>query len=253
MVVMLDGTYTELGPQVAPALFGYLIGMACAVASFLFGRHVHGFWRLLHPTPELPSLPEVGTEGSPDPEAADEESDKKKQKRKQPLLECVFLCIGIRVSPFVLYAALLAVFVVADAREGILFYRKLWLTMLLGPCGALLRWRLAKYNASRGPWPQLAWMPWGTLAANLSAALVSVAAEVCESRYVHQGEPGYAWISSVLPAIETGFAGSLSTVSTFVKEIVDMPSPLHAHAYWIVSMVSAMLLGLAVYSPIARS
>ena len=49
MVAMLDGTDTELGHQVAPALFGYLIGVAGAVSSFIFGRQVYDWLLTLHP------------------------------------------------------------------------------------------------------------------------------------------------------------------------------------------------------------
>ena len=37
----MDGTDTELGSQVVPALFGYAIGMGCALWSFSIGGRVH--------------------------------------------------------------------------------------------------------------------------------------------------------------------------------------------------------------------
>ena len=39
MVVMLDGSYCELGSQVVPVLFGYMVGLMGATCGFQFGRH----------------------------------------------------------------------------------------------------------------------------------------------------------------------------------------------------------------------
>jgi len=264
MVAMMDGTYTDLGPQVAPALFGYLIGVACAVSSFLFGRHVHGWWRLVHAPP--PSLPEpdsldagvvMAENGSLSPEGANQQSCR---RGRIDAKECSTSCretfsvfIGIRVSPFLLLALLLAAFFTADFVEGIPFYRKMWMSSLLSPFGTVLRWKLSKLNAARGPWEALSWVPWGTFAANMIAVVISLVMEGLELRYVHPGINGYEWLVAVLPAIETGFAGSLSTVSTFVKEIVDMESPGQQFVYTWGSLALAMLVGLLCYSPIVRS
>ena len=43
MVVMLDGTYCELGSQVVAVFFGYAIGLMGAMASFRFGKRC-GLW-----------------------------------------------------------------------------------------------------------------------------------------------------------------------------------------------------------------
>jgi len=250
MVVMLDGTDTELGPQVAPALFGYIIGVCCAVSSFVFGRHVYGWWRCIHPTP----VPESLNAGVIETEERRFVSTKEHVRPGKAAWWGKFsVLFGIRVSPFLLLAGLIASFAVGDAYYGNLFYRKMWLTSVMAPFGAILRWRLSELNARPGFWKRLEWVPWGTFAANMIGAVISVVAEACEEKYDDPNEPGHAWLSTVLPAIELGFAGSLSTVSTFVKEIVEMKSPLQMFIYTWGSLVLAMLLGLLFYSPIVRS
>lgn len=258
MVVMLDGSKTDLGPQVAPALFGYIIGVACAISCFVFGRHVYDWWTIIHPTSTTDR-----TTGN---------NDNGNRKRTLPITthrssthhcccgptfsncwEKFSVFIGIRVSPFLLLALMMAAFFVADFVEGIAFYRKMWLSALVSPFGAALRWKLAKLNSAKGYWKSLEWVPWGTLAANMIAVIVSVLMEAIELHYVKPNDPGYEWLVAVLPAIETGFAGSLSTVSTFVKEIIDMKSPGKQFIYCWGSLILAMLIGLLFYSPIVRS
>jgi len=267
MVVMLDGSDTALGPQVAAALFGYIIGVCCAVSSFLCGRHMYDLWRTTHPIPEPDSLGAAVTpvnddddDGSDDDvERAAADSATKSDTRQLPprswyqqMQTVLGMVVGIRVAPFVLLAALTAAFVVEDVVGDSLFYRKMWMCVLVSPPGALLRWYLAKYNNRDGPWERLRWIPWGTLLANLVAVVVSVIAEALEDRYGVPGAPGYAWIAAALPAIETGFAGSLSTVSTVVREMVDMNVPTHSYLYCFGSLTLSMLLGLLFYGPLMR-
>lgn len=80
-----------------------------------------------------------------------------------------------------------------------------------GQFGALLRWQLARFNA-RLP-GRLHWFPAGTFAANLLACAVIYAFQA-----VINTQPGY-WVLVVGIAIEKGFCGALSTVSTLVNEV----------------------------------
>lgn len=262
MVVMLEGTYADLGSQVAPALFGYLVGAACAVSSFVFGRHVYDWWRAVHPI-----IPGSGFNAAAAAATAvmvldDDEERRASAASTSPLgqesgckrcWERFAVFIGIRVSPFVLLAVFLGAFFEADFVQGIAFYRKMWLSSLVAPFGALLRWKLAKYNESKGYVKCLEWVPWGTLMANMIAVVISAIMEAVELHYLDPQDPGYEWLVAILPAIETGFAGSLSTVSTFVKEIVDMKSPGRQFIYCWGSLVLAMFVGLLCYAPIVRS
>jgi fluoride exporter len=280
MVVMLDGTDTELGSQVAPALFGYLMGMCTSIASFVCGRHAYDGWVRIHDPSVLPQ-PDSANAGVVAHDGGDVEimerggghggrvpsKDGVTHERKASLLVSRLgrlwgAVAGIQVMPFLLLAGMTSAFVVGDVVYNDMFYRKLWMCVVLAPCGALLRWHLSQYNNGTPP-PfvaaaiarrNLEWVPWGTLTSNMIAVVVSVLAEALEDRYAVQGAPGYDWISTALPAVETGFAGSLSTVSSFVRELVDLQqsNPARMYLYGFGSLTFAMLLGLLVYSPVIR-
>jgi len=245
MVVMLDGTYTELGPQVASALFGYLVGVCCSAAAFLFGRHVSEWLRSIHHQEHLPT-DDPSTDNTAD-------STVHSERIRKSVRRSLLTIIGIKTAPFLLLAALTAAFVVGDVVEEILFYRKMWLTVVLAPFGALLRWRLSRWNDGSIGGSRFNWVPWGTLAANLLASFISIAAEAVHSKYVSADDRDYVWESSILQAVEAGFAGSLSTVSTMIKEMFDMHSPARSYLYVFGTILVAMLLNLAIYSPIVRS
>ena len=91
-------------------------------------------------------------------------------------------------------------------------------------------------------------MPWGTLLANLTGAIVSVVSQGLLDRY---GSVWNKWIGTILYAIGVGFAGSLSTVSTFVKEVATMKDTYPGHAkpftYGTCTCVGGMTVGLIVY------
>lgn len=247
MVVMLDGTDTVLGSQPVPALFGYLIGISTAATSFLSGRHCNMLLRSRH-RESLSStrndIPAVDTElGQPVLERPPPPSS------RAPVQPCwLTRLLGIRVAPFLVVTVLIGVFVVGDVVYQVPFYRKMWISIALTPLGALLRWRLSRWN-SKIVWNRLAWVPWGTLVANLLAAVLSAAAEAIGERYYKND----AWTFTIWKGVGAGFAGSLSTVSTMVKEMFAMDSPARAYFYATVTVIAAALLSLAVYSPIIRS
>jgi fluoride ion exporter CrcB/FEX len=94
------------------------------------------------------------------------------------------------------------------------------------------------------------WMPWGTFVANILAVIVSAAAKALLLHYYDESE--HPWANNILWAVTTGFAGNLSTVSTFVAEMCSMKKNSQMHIYAFGSLGVAMAVGLCVYSPIAR-
>jgi len=242
---MLDGSKTVLGPQVAPALCGYLIGGCCTVASFIFGRHVHE-WLKMWTSAELQQ--ELLDEASVHSTASSA------SRAAEYIWKRIVTLLGIKVAPFLLYFGLAAAFGFADGVLGIPFYRKMWMSVIVSPLGALCRWRLSLWN-NRKLWKRFAWVPWGTLAANVLAAVISDLVEAIESRYITPDQTHYQWSVAALNAVEAGFAGSMSTVSTLVKEMFDLAveNPSRAYLYFLATTLSGMLLGLLVYSPIVRS
>jgi len=250
MVVMLDGTGTSYGPQIASALFGYLIGAMVAVCCFIFGRHVHSWWLLIHPdqSSEDRDYDEEDGNNTQDDAAqhwsVSQNSDGCKQRT-------CFFC-SLPVASFWVISGLFAAFAVGDAYYHMLFYRKMWMSSLLAPLGAITRYKLKKYNDRKGPWKHLEFMPWGTLMANLLASCISVTAEALSGLFALPGDAGHSWVSTSLSAVEAGYSGSLSTVSTWVKELVDMKQPHWIYIYYLGTILPAMLIGLAIYSPIIR-
>lgn len=91
------------------------------------------------------------------------------------------------------------------------------LAICLGACtGALLRWRLGLALNHAG-----AWLPWGTLAANLIGGyLVGIAVAVFHQH--PQIDPLWRLM------LVTGLLGALTTFSSFSAEVVEM---LMAAAY----------------------
>mmetsp|Transcript_30389 Transcript_30389/g.45863 ORF Transcript_30389/g.45863 Transcript_30389/m.45863 type:complete len:295 (-) Transcript_30389:96-980(-) len=163
--------------------------------------------------------------------------------------------------PFLIVAGLFLFYVLSDTLSNIAFYRFMWLSSLLTPPGALLRWKLSKLNGTifqhSRKWK---WVPYGTLLANVLGSLVSISCVATYQHVVVNGSGSYSkdgWLAVFLKAMQVGFAGSLSTVSTFVKEIVDISKKYPSHAkscyYGIGTIVCCCLLGLSIYSPIVRS
>jgi CrcB protein len=270
MVVMMDGTATVLGSQVPAALFGYMIGIMCPIASFFFGRHVYEWWITIHsdvePESELILPHATSTTGNNDDLASTiNKTQPTTTGRRLPgfrarcfgLFERLMSAVVYTVTPFLLAALLVGIFVYAGHAEDIAFYRKMWLSAVLAPFGAVFRWWLIQFNDSKGFWKSFEFIPWGTLAANLIGCIVSILAEVLNTKYFILDEVSNTRHGSLLPvllpAIAAGFSGSLSTVSTFVTELVVMKSTARSYIYGAGTVVTAMVISLVLYCPIIRS
>jgi fluoride ion exporter CrcB/FEX len=140
-----------------------------------------------------------------------------------------------------------------------------WLALLLAPAGAMLRAELGRYNPVCPP------LPLCTLLANLLGCAVAALCTVgCSTlRSTHFGGESRSFVCSVDPrnavdgvaghalqielavalsAVGAGFAGSLSTTSTFVAEVLA-ERPAVGAAYAAASIGAAQLLLLAVNLP----
>ncbi|XP_031477857.1 uncharacterized protein LOC116248951 isoform X1 [Nymphaea colorata] len=95
---------------------------------------------------------------------------------------------------------------------------KVLLACLFGPPGVWLRWFLGKrLNDKTFKSKQyIMWLPYGTLAANVGA--VGIMAAVSTLDFVVKTK----LLDTLLKAIQLGFLGCLSTVSTFVLEIFSL-------------------------------
>ena len=152
MVHMLDGTDTVLGPQVAPALFGYIIGLLLSYMSFVVGGHLF-HWLHRNSNPHL--YEDEAQSDVEDPESnEDEESnrsvpvsvDETSRKRRKSRLRSWFCgethhTFYLQALPIILAVLLVSLFVSADITNvrNSPFYRRLWLECLFSPPAACVR------------------------------------------------------------------------------------------------------------------
>ena len=134
--------------------------------------------------------------------------------------------------------------------QDAIVYRQMWCSALLAPLGTIMRWRLARLNGRlQDHWH---WFPVGTFRANIIACLVSAIV----SGLLQSSQAWSPWGSTILYAIQSGFAGSMSTVSSFVVEanMLQKSFPHHAKAFLYMgsTLLLACALGLVVYIPIVR-
>ena len=122
--------------------------------------------------------------------------------------------------------------------------RQSWFAILMAPFGCVLRYHLSRLNyKSKG---KFHWAPTGTFLANMLGTAVSSAMAATQLR----GDLGY-WGTMMTGSVSLGFCGALSTVSTFVTEIVKFlevfPDAGYAYSYGVGSVVGGIGVVCAVY------
>mmetsp|Transcript_13044 Transcript_13044/g.27632 ORF Transcript_13044/g.27632 Transcript_13044/m.27632 type:complete len:856 (-) Transcript_13044:107-2674(-) len=163
--------------------------------------------------------------------------------------------ISVAVFLFVVFYTLLIIGVIKvngdDAYS--ITYRTMLFSAIFAPPGALLRWRLSEYNGHLpGHW---SWFPVGTFAANFSASIISIAMIAIDYVFGMSGNPHSFWVYGTCRAIKTGFAGSLSTVSTFSEEIygfmeLKAPKAFYSYYYTLFTIGMSCVCSVAVYAMI---
>jgi fluoride ion exporter CrcB/FEX len=269
MVVMLDGTYCDLGSQVVTVLFGYAIGLIGATCGFQFGRQCgHFLHNLKHANEENEEIDNISVDGVDAVEV--EEAYKDPRSHSNYGVELVD-DDEVKLKPvpnhlhkiplFLAAAALLVAFVIGDFVQGNQYYRGMTMLWFLSPFGSLLRWRMSVLNTKRKKrlWGIyfVDWVPWGTFFANILAAILSACLTGLNDRYFTTIDPMERnWVQGLIFAINTGFAGSLSTVSTMIKETIILAEQhkgeAKPHYYAIATCGCGMLLGIAVYATTVR-
>jgi fluoride ion exporter CrcB/FEX len=125
-------------------------------------------------------------------------------------------------------------------------FQTFFLSVLFAPFGTILRWILSRYNGSIA-YEKWNWIPIGTFAANMLACIVSSLMAAAALKIPQSSELAH----DIVAAIKSGFAGSLSTVSTFVVESVSLlqslPQCAVGYYYSVGTLVSAALLGVVCY------
>jgi len=119
--------------------------------------------------------------------------------------------------------------------------RNIWLSVLFAPFGCISRWLLSKLNYKmKNTWE---WLPAGTLTANWVGAILDYCLQTIQIRVA----PGY-WGTLIISAVETGFCGCLTTVSTLIAEIVKLaeliPFSMRSYVYTSFTFIGAFIWGL---------
>ena len=259
-----------MGTQVITVFFGYCIGLMGAYQGFQFGRTcglwIHNFrHRNEEETPAIPQHVEE-TQSIEEPQPSTQhgvELVHEDGTSSEPVPS------HLHKIPLLLTAVgLLVAFVIGFVVSGIEFYRGMTFVWILSPVGSLLRWKLSTFNIRKKKTGRITtistphWIPWGTFAANMIATIMAASIEAIMDRFLFGNKDDIittttnTWILAILFALKTGVAGSLSTVSTMVKECAvlseqypGLPKP---HLYSLLTCCSGCVLGLTVYSFIIR-
>jgi hypothetical protein len=125
MVIMMDGSDTEFRPQVGAALFGYLLGVVCAVASFVFGRVVYDWVRCRQTQPSLDETAAVTVKDSMDNGDVGSSGPPPRELRWRTCR-----CLDIRYLSLFVIIGLFVVFAYADIVYESLVYRELWMSTI---------------------------------------------------------------------------------------------------------------------------
>lgn len=159
---------------------------------------------------------------------------------------------GFLVGGIVLFL-ILGLVKINEKDDYLITYRTMLYSMLLGPFGALLRWQLSGLNGSWSLTERLSWIPAGTLAANLLGAMVSITLIGVE---FNNSDVQNFWAVGTIRAIRVGFAGCLTTVSTFVAEVQKF---FHQHKYdqgyfyILITLTTSCIVSIIIYACIVFS
>jgi fluoride ion exporter CrcB/FEX len=227
------------------------------ICSFQFGREVSQWlhsWRNSERL-ETTTKEETEEERQPKPDPTNSSSSSPSEQSSGFGDDSSQSITRPKALMFLVVAVLFVLFVFGGVSHDIQFYKSMTVMTLAAPFGALIRWKLTGCN-HRSEKSRLCWLPLGTLTANLLGGIISIVCTGILDRYGDSETMQNPWVDATLFAIRVGLAGSLSTVSSMVKEIVNLSEhyPGHAKSLYYASgtLISSMFLCLGIYSAIVR-
>ena len=230
--------------RIGDALVGYTIGLQLPLVAYRFGQHVAVYaflWRIRREsrTEERRGYGiRVALDDDDDDAAAAaserlDEDNEEEEEQEKPSVRAIITALFIMA----LVTQCTSMFFFNDPN-----YHQIALSLLFSPLGVLARWRLSKLNAWRPTFPI------GTLTCNLLACALSGSLGTLLA-----GEPGPAE-RIVLVSCIAGFGGTLSSLATFIVEILAGVDPILLRCdgifYAIFSIAAAFVIGLVFTAPV---
>ena len=204
--------------EFSKAIVGYMLGIQLPIISYRFGQHVAIYlfvWRTRRETRIAERRGGYGIR------IAQHEEE---TPRRIPSLRAVFTALFI----IAVVAQCTSIYFFSNLED-----QQIALSLLFSPLGVLARWRLSQWNTNS--------FPRGTLTANLLACALSGSLGSLLA-----GNPGPKE-RIVLQSIVAGFGGTLSSLATFIVEILAGIDPIlfrfDGVLYAIVSVVGALVIG----------
>jgi fluoride ion exporter CrcB/FEX len=206
--------------QVSDAVVGYVIGIQLPIVAYRFGQHVAVYlfiWRCRQETRKderrgygirlpqdddsLDSAPDVEEEEATPPTPTDTTEEDSEMPSVRAIATALFMLSVV--------TQLTSLSFFTDPAQ-----HQLALSLLFSPLGVLTRWRISRYNRL------VPGFPIGTFISNMLGCALSGSFE-----QLLAGNPGPRQ-RIVLVSLISGFAGSLSSVSALIVEVLAGTDPL---------------------------
>lgn len=242
----IDGTY------IAQAITGYIIGVICSISCFQLGRHI---------SKGLYFIRNGSSNTDNDDHDYEVETNIPQNQEENGVFSFIDFVVHGSFTPILIAIILFASFFLSDflidKDSDDTFNRQIWINIILSPFGTLLRWKLSTLNGkffqTRSDLLRL--FPHGTFIANMFGCFISIVISGVIVRLTQTRNNDITTLVLWLGVIKTGFAGNLSTVSSFIKELVLLSEQKHlssAYFYGFTSILGGCMIGLIFYSAIIK-
>jgi fluoride ion exporter CrcB/FEX len=204
--------------NVGQAVVGYIIGLQLPIVAYRFGQHAAVYifvWRTRRETRKderrggygirLSTNDDLEQYENSDSDDDDEEKKRKAAEDEMPSLRAVITAIFIMA----LVTQITSIFFFNTPEN-----QQIALSLLFSPLGVFARWRLAKLNRWKPTFPI------GTFSCNILSCALSGSLGTLLSGNIGENQ------QIVLSSIVNGFGGTLSSLASFIVEILAGVDPI---------------------------